>query len=314
MLGVTTPEPTPTETAEPARTVPVEPDAAATAAAEAADPTSPPLRWARYVAVGDSFSEGLWDPYPYDDGTPAPAGTSSEAKQRGWADRLADALSARRAAAGQPPLEYANLAIRGRLLHQILDDQVSSALAAEPDLVSLVGGGNDILRPNADIDALSQDLEDAVARIRATGADVLMATGFKAGGALAFTHGRTAVYNSNIWSIARRHGAHVLDLWGLRSLFDLRMWSDDRLHLTPEGHGRVAQAGLVALGLEPDDAAFDTLLDPAPHVPFVEKARADAQWARTHVVPWIERRIRRTSSGDGRPAKWPEPTRWQPWG
>jgi lysophospholipase L1-like esterase len=314
MLDVTTPEPTSSEPAEPARTVPVEPDAAATAAAEAADPTSPPLRWSRYVAVGDSFSEGLWDPYPYDDGTPAPAGTASEAKQRGWADRLADALSARRAAAGQSPLEYANLAIRGRLLHQILDEQVPSALAAEPDLVSLVGGGNDILRPNADIDALSQDLEDAVARIRATGADVLLAAGFRAGGALAFTHGRTGVYNANIWSIARRHGAYVLDLWGLRSLFDLRLWSDDRLHLVPEGHGRVAQAALVALGLEPDDAAFDVPLDPAPPVPFVEKARADAQWARTHVVPWIERRIRRTSSGDGRPAKWPEPTRWQPWG
>ncbi|MFE6971202.1 SGNH/GDSL hydrolase family protein [Isoptericola sp. NPDC057653] len=270
--------------------------------------TSAPT-WARYVAIGDSFTEGLWDPYPFDDGSPAPAGTESAAKQRGWADRLADALAARRAAAGET-FEYANLAIRGRLLRHILDEQVDVALAMQPDLVSFVGGGNDILRPQADVDVLSARLEQGVAKVRATGADVLLGTGFKAGAGLSWTRGRVGQYNANIWTIARKHGAHVLDLWGLDPLFDLRMWSDDRIHLTPEGHRRVADAGLVGLGLEPDDADYGVALDPLPPQAFVERARANAQWARTHVVPWVQRRIRHTSSGDGRPPKWAEPTPW----
>ncbi|GAA1730722.1 SGNH/GDSL hydrolase family protein [Isoptericola hypogeus] len=270
-------------------------------------------RWSRYVALGDSFSEGLWDPYPYDDGSPAPAGTESDAKQRGWADRLADALSARRTAAGQAPLEYANLAIRGRLLRPILDEQVDVALAAQPDLVSLVGGGNDILRPQADIDVLSARLEEEVAKLRAAGIDVLLGTGFKAGPGLSWTRGRVGQYNANLWSVARRHGAFVLDLWGLNPLFDLRMWSDDRIHLTPEGHRRVADAALVGLGLEPDDPDFAVQLDPLPPQAFVARARANAQWARTHVVPWVQRRIRHTSSGDGRQPKWPTPAAtWPP--
>ncbi|MFE5294115.1 SGNH/GDSL hydrolase family protein [Isoptericola sp. NPDC056618] len=276
-----------------------------------AAPTSVPP-WTRYVAIGDSFSEGLWDPYPYDDGSPAPGGTESAAKQRGWADRLAGALSTRRTTAGEPALAYANLAIRGRLLRHILDEQVDVALAMQPDLVSFVGGGNDILRPQADIDVLSARLEQGVAAIRATGADVLLGTGFKAGAGLSWTRGRVGQYNANIWTIARKHGAHVLDLWGLDPLFDLRMWADDRIHLTPEGHRRVADAALVGLGQAPVDPDYAVALDPLPPQAFVERARANAQWARTHVVPWVQRRIKHTSSGDGRAPKWGAPTAWPP--
>lgn len=264
-------------------------------------PTAP--RWSRYVALGDSFSEGLWDPYP-------PSADDADAVQRGWADRLAESLSARRVAAGLDPLEYANVAIRGRLLGRILEEQVPVALAAKADLVSVIGGGNDILRPGADVDAISQALEDSVAQLRATGADVLLGAGFRAGGALSFTRGKTGVFNANIWSIAQKHDAYVLDLWGMRSLFDLRLWAEDRLHLTPEGHRRVMNAALFALRQTPDDPAYDQPLEAAPPPLFVEKAKADAEWAREHVVPWVKRRLTHTSSGDGRAAKWPQPLRW----
>ncbi|WP_418275927.1 SGNH/GDSL hydrolase family protein [Isoptericola jiangsuensis] len=269
----------------------------------------PAPRWTRYVAVGDSFSEGLWDPYPHADGSPAPAGTASDAVLRGWTDRLADSLSARR---GDGELEYANLAIRGKKLAQIVDEQLDVALAMEPDLVSLIGGGNDILRPQADIPAITRRLEEAVMRIRATGADVLMATGFRTAGALSFTQGRVGVYNANIWTIARRHGAHVLDTWGLRSLYDWRLWSDDRIHLTDEGHRRIAQAALVGLGLEPDDPAYDEPLEAAAAKRLARRTRDDAQWVRVHVVPWMQRRLRGTSSGDGRAAKWATAQPWPP--
>ncbi|WP_373301715.1 SGNH/GDSL hydrolase family protein [Promicromonospora soli] len=262
-------------------------------------PPTTPVRWTRYIAMGDSFSEGLWDPYP-----------DAPDVQRGWADILAATLSARRIAAGDAPLEYANLAIRGRKLRQIIAEQLDATIAAQPDLVSLVGGGNDILRAKADLDAISAALEDAVVALRATGADVLIGTGFKAGAALSWTNGRTGIFNANVWSIAQRHGAHVLDLWGMRSLADLRLWSEDRIHLIPEGHQRVANAALVALGLDPEDATYDVPLDVAPPVAFRETARANAAWMRQHVGPWVKRRLTGSSSGDGRTAKWPTPETW----
>ena len=256
------------------------------------------VRWSRYVALGDSFTEGLWDPDPAD-----------AEHQRGWADGLAAYLSRRRADDGDAPLEYANLAIRGRLLRPILAEQVPAALDLEADLVSLIGGGNDLLRPGADPDAMATDLEDAVVRLRRTGADVLLGTGVDAKDSpiVGRTRGRVAVMNSNVWSIARRHGAYVLDLWGMRSLRDWRMWAEDRIHLTSEGHARVAQGALVALGLTPDDSRWDDPLAPLPPVPRLEQARADAAWLREHAYPWATRRLRGRSSGDARVPKRPEP-------
>ncbi|EYR62112.1 G-D-S-L family lipolytic protein, partial [Actinotalea ferrariae CF5-4] len=245
---------------------------------------------------------------------------------RGWADLLALHLAARVApgaphraadhtaadddgAGPAPQLEYANLAIRGRLLGPILAEQVPAALEMGADLVSLVGGGNDMLRPTADPDALAALLEDAVVRLRASGADVLLGTGVDAKDSplVSRTRGRVAVLNTHVWSIARRQGAHVVDLWGMRSLRDWRMWAPDRIHLTTEGHRRVAQGALVALGLEPEDPRWDDPLTPMPPSPRLARAREDAQWLREHVYPWATRRLRGRSSGDERRPKRPQP-------
>ncbi|ACQ79072.1 lipolytic protein G-D-S-L family [Beutenbergia cavernae DSM 12333] len=298
-----------------------------------ATPAAGAPRWRRYVAVGDSFTEGLWDVAggepagPADDGAAPPAerpvppraadghvpprATDRPATEgppvRGWADQLASHLSARRLAAGEPALEYANLAIRGRLLRPIVHEQVPHALTMAPDLVSVVGGGNDILRPAVDVDELAARIESATVRIRRTGADVLLATGMDVRDSplISATRGRVGVYNAHLWSIARRHGAHVLDLWGMRSLRDWRMWADDRIHLSTAGHTRVAQAALVALGLTPDDDAWDDPLVPLPAPPRLARIRADLEWARIHVYPWATRRLRRRSSGDTRVPKRP---------
>ena len=250
---------------------------------------SPAPRWTRYVAIGDSFTEGLWDVNPDDD-----------ARCRGWADMLAARMSSRRTQAGQAPLEYANLAIRSRLLGPILTEQLPVALDLKPDLVSLVGGWNDLLRPTLDIEKLVQDLEAAVVRLRASGTDVLLATGMNPadGPLIRHTRSRVGFYNSHVWSIARRHGASVLDLWGMLSMRDWRMWSPDRIHPTTEGHSRVAQAALVGLGLVPDDVTWDDPLAPAPPIPRLGRAMADAAWVREFVYPWATRQLRGQSSGD----------------
>jgi lysophospholipase L1-like esterase len=233
---------------------------------------------------------------------------------RGWADLLAERLSARRLVAGEQPLEYANLAIRGRRLAPIVDDQVPAALALGPDLVSIIGGGNDLLRPDGNPDRLAARLESAVVRLRRAGVDVLLGTGFDSAESpvVRLTRSKVAVYNTMIWSIARRHDAHVLDLWGMRALRDWRMWADDRIHLTTDGHQRVAQAALVALGLPPDTPDWDDPLAPLPPSPFVDRARANGRWLRVHAAPWASRRLHRRSSGDGLAAKRPVPTPVEP--
>ena len=255
--------------------------------------TGPAARWARYVALGDSMTEGLWDLDPAAPEVP-----------RGWADLLAQRLAERHAG----PLHYANLAVRGRLLGEIVAEQLPAALELGPDLVSLVGGGNDLLRPGADPDALAARLETAVARVRATGADVLLATGMDARDSpvIRATRPRVAVFNAHVWTIARRHGAHVLDVWGMRSLRDWRMWAQDRIHLSTEGHERVAQGALVALGLGAETPGWDDPLEPLPPVARAERLRGDLTWARTYAGPWVGRRLRRRSSGDARRPKRPQ--------
>lgn len=257
---------------------------------------APAAPWRRYVAIGDSFTEGLWGE-PDDDGSPT-----------GWADHLAAALSARRTAGGAAPLEYANLAVRGRLLRPILTEQLPAALELEPDLVSIVGGGNDMLRPTVDVDVLARNLEAAVVRARRQGADVLLATGMDAKDSpvVRRTRARVGVFNAHVWSIARRHGAHVLDVWGMRVLRDWRMWAPDRIHLNEAGHARVAQGALAALGLE-TEPGWDEPLPPAGAMTWLETARWNAEWTRDWAIPWATRRLRRRSSGDARVPKRPEP-------
>ena len=260
--------------------------------------------WRRYAALGDSFTEGLSDPVGGDDDPAAVA----DGPYRGWADRLAELLDAAQQTAGAPPLEYANLAVRGRLQQQILGEQLPAALALGPDLVSLSAGGNDLLRPGADVRGIAARTEDAVAALRAAGCDVLLLTGAdpRAAPVLRLTRARVADHNQRLWALAQRHGARVVDLWGLEPLQDPRMWAADRLHLSSEGHRRVARLAAATM-LGPD--AEPEWAQPLPPVrrSRAAAAREDAAWARGHLAPWVRRRLQGRSSGDGRTAKRPLP-------
>lgn len=251
-----------------------------------------PRAWHRFVAVGDSMTEGVGDPTP-------------DAALAGWADRLAALLSAH-----SPEFSYANLAIRGRRMTDIAGRQVDLALTMEPDLVSIIGGGNDILRPGADPDALAAELEESVARIRATGADVLMATPSDPAGApiVERTRPKVAVFLAHLWSIAERQQAHLLNQWALSFLRDWRMWEPDRIHMSSEGHRRVALAAYEALGHTADEADWRIPLPPAPRPGRLQALRDNAVWAKEYAAPWVGRRLRGRSSGDHLPPKRPDLT------
>lgn len=254
--------------------------------------------WTRYVAIGDSFTEGLVDEDP-----DAPGAFV------GWADRLAGHLDAVAAAAGEQ-LAYANLAIRGRLLADVVGPQLDAALAQGPDLISIVGGGNDILRPSVDLTEVADRLEAAVVRARAAGADVLLATPTdpRDAGLLSALRTRQAVHTANVLTIAGRHGAYVLNQWGMAWLRDWRMWGVDRIHPSPEAHRRLALEAMAALGLPVPAAEGDTWRDPLPPREPEERWTAisgHAHWLVEYAGPWVRRRIRGESSGDTVTAKRP---------
>ncbi|HEX4700842.1 MAG TPA: SGNH/GDSL hydrolase family protein [Pseudonocardiaceae bacterium] len=245
--------------------------------------------WRSYIAIGDSFTEGLNDPGP-------------DGHFRGWADRLAELL-----AKDRPGLRYANLAIRGKYLRQVLAEQLPTALAAKADLVTFAAGGNDILRPGGDPDRLAAAFEQAVVQLRAAGADVVIFTGFdtRTTPVLRHVRGRIATYNAHLWAIADRHGCRMVDLWSMSALHNPQALSDDRLHLTPDGHRRVALRTAEVLGI-PVDAdwrePWPAMREPA----WLDRRRADLRWTREHFVPWLARHLRGRSSGDGMPPKRPE--------
>ena len=285
-----------------------------------------------FVAIGDSFTEGLNDPLP-------------GGGFRGWADRFADLL-----AADQPGLRYANLAVRGRLLRDVAGEQAPWAISMAPDLISIAAGGNDILRPGTDPDALAAVFDECVAGLRAAGCRVLLFTGFdpSAFPVIRMVRGKVAAYNMHLRTIAAARQCDLVDLWSMPVLRDRRMWSADRLHLNGDGHQKVALFTAETIGV-PTAADWRDPLPDVPHpgqiprpvagaaavaaaeasaaglavtrlrnrlqsahtasrrgLAWVNARHQDTRWAVEYAMPWAQRRLTGRSSGDDVPPKRPD--------
>lgn len=249
------------------------------------------LPWSRFVAIGDSFTEGVGDPDP-----DSPGGL------RGWADRFAEALSGFDA-----EFSYANLAVRGKLIQQIADEQVEAALNLRPDLISACAGGNDVIRPGTDPDEVAAKLEQIVVRLKETGATILLFTGVDTSFQPVFRsiRGKVAIFNENVRKIAQRHDCVVVDQWALAELQDSRYWATDRLHLNALGHHTIARTALDALNVPHELTPLDP--PPLPVQSWRQARQEDVVWAREYLVPWVIRRIKHVSSGDHVTAKRPQP-------
>ena len=245
------------------------------------------VTYRRYVALGDSTTEGLMDSNP-------------DGSFRGWADRLAERL-----ADDEPDLLYANLAVRGKLARQVRAEQLDAAVALEPDLASVLSGLNDMLRRNCRVGQVIEHLDAIVGTLRQAGADVLTFTlpdpvpinPIAKSAATRLRH-----LNAAVRDITASYGAKLVDLEAHPVSSDRRLWHIDRLHANPLGHQRIADAAAEALGLEGADASWTTAF-PEPLTP--RSGISHAVWAARYLTPWVIRRLRGISTGDGITAKRP---------
>jgi uncharacterized protein (DUF952 family)/lysophospholipase L1-like esterase len=239
------------------------------------------------VAIGDSQTEGLLDP-------------DGRGSYRGWADRFAEFV-----AASNPSLQYANLAIRGKLVGEIHTEQVAAALELKPDLVTVMGGLNDVLRPTFELTQVLGHLDVMLAAFE--GATVLTNT-FPdiASVAPLFRRlgPRVEMLNAGIRQVAQERGALVVDFAARAVGADPRMWSPDRIHANPVGHSLIASAFADTLGLT-GHAEWTRPLPAGVRPGRAARAGTEARWVGGTVLPWVVRRVRGRSSGDGITAKRP---------
>lgn len=261
----------------------------------------------RFVAVGDSFTEGVGDPDPL-----RPNGV------RGWADRVAEALSWDSNASW----EYANLSVRGKRLEQIVADQIGAACAMNPTVITMYAGGNDLMNPRLNLPALMAEYERAVRRLVATGGVVVLFTGYdvRLHPALNLLHGRNHAYNEAVRDIASRLGCLLVDHWAFEDYQHAALWDEDRLHMSAVGHQYMAMKVLEVLGASfaatMPVREFERVQVPGLPSPDASSAgvdwlwqllRKEVRWFTEYARPWLGRRLRRVSLGDSLCARYPRP-------
>ena len=252
----------------------------------------------RFIALGDSMTEGMCDEIV-------------DGQYRGWADRVADTL-----AKENPNFTYVNLAIRGKLLHQVIDDQIPAAskfITGPETLVSFHAGANDVLRPNYQAAEAFAKYEKGISDLTKTGATVIVFTVIDRvegnGKTAQLWHERFSAFNVNVREVANKYGATIIEADGAKWMADLRFLAKDRLHLNSDGHWRLSQAVLEKLGKD-FDPAWKIPLAPAVEKSKLRKQSENLLWIIAFVIPWIWRRLRGRSSGDGRRAKYERPINW----
>ena len=252
----------------------------------------------RLVSLGDSFTEGVGDYWP-------------DGSERGWADRLAHAW----AGAVDEPFEYANLAIRGRKLRAIIDEQLETALemSPAPTHVTFNGGGNDMFGPRFNLDRILEMCTYVLERCAIDGVPLIIVTFGPPTAGLPFAKRflrRSQEYMEGVYDVVGgRAGVTVVDNVACAELAAPRYWSPDRLHLGALGHEFVARRVLAALGI--DGAAADAShADAASGAAVADDPEAatssESEYWREHVLPWLVKRAQGRSAGDGREPKHPD--------
>jgi lysophospholipase L1-like esterase len=246
--------------------------------------------YSRYVAIGDSQTEGLWD-------------GDDTVGLTGFAHRLAMMLNEH-----YPGLTYANLAVRGRRIRDVVDSQLPQALAMRPDLITVCVGMNDVTRPGPGFDRTLAELDDLHVRLSQSGATVVTTTFpdiariLPVGRLLA---SRVIEVNDSIRTAADRHGFRLVDLYDVPSMAEPDTWSADRVHGSPKGHMLFAAAAGEALGLPGSNHDWAESSPGAWRPSLGSQLYSQLLWTQNMLMPWVWRHARGRSAGDGREPRRP---------
>lgn len=252
-----------------------------------------PRRFERYVAIGDSSTEGLDDP-------------DGKGGYRGWADRLAGHI-----AAAQGSVLYANLGVRGRHTRQVLEEQLDLALSMRPDVATVFAGSNDAVSRGFDADAVGRDIEHMQRRLIEAGATVVTFTLPDLTGVIPlgrFAAPRVLRFNDALRRASAATGATLVDFAAYPMSSDPRIWSEDGFHANSLGHERIAAALAHALAVPGVDDSWASPFPPARPGNRFRGWMSDSAWLFGHFLPWLFRHARGRSSGDGRGPKRPDLT------
>jgi len=226
----------------------------------------------RYVAIGDSSTEGLMD-------------LDGEGGFHGWSRRLATRIDSL-----QGGLMYANFGVRGLTTRQILDQQVVPASAMKPDLVTMFSGTNDSIGPKFDVRAVERDMEHMQRTFTDAGATVLTFTLPDLTPIMPIARliaPRIHAMNDAVRNSASRSGAICLDFAAYPVATDPRLWHEDRIHANAAGHQRIADALASALNLPGTDDSWQHDLPSIAAPSFSGKCLAEIMWGWRHLLPWI---------------------------
>jgi lysophospholipase L1-like esterase len=256
------------------------------------------MQYTRFLVLGDSFSEGMSDEI-------------INGNYRGWADRVADVLATRSSG-----FKYANFAVRGKLVNQVFEEQVPLALPlidGPQTLVSFHAGANDALRPNFDRNVVRTAYVKAVTQLVQSGATIVLFTVLEKNGnggkASAVWEERMSSFNSIVREVAVKFDLMIMDASMDPQSANPNLLAFDRLHLNPTGHYRVAQAVLERIGA-PFDSGWKDADVASKKKSWIVRKVLTLWWFVSFALPWVWRRIRGRSSGDGRSGKYTSLTSW----
>lgn len=250
---------------------------------------SAPIR--SYIALGDSLSEGLGD-----------RGFEAQRMHCGWTDRLAHLLSASANDAGHG-FTFANLALRGSKTRSIMTSQLEAAIRQKPDLVTVMAGSNDIFANRQQLLEVERLLHHGLTRLTMAGIRVLVVNTADPQHLALTRHLRPKAKRMTqlINRVCAQLSLPVLDVHNLQQLADIRYWCDDMAHFSEHGHTLIANQAAEQLKLE-----YRHVPTPPNAMAYPDRGPvAIGAWLKRDVIPFLIRRIRGRSSGDGLRAKLP---------
>ncbi|PED53375.1 lipase [Bacillus anthracis] len=183
--------------------------------------------WKRFVAIGDSFTEGIGDEV-------------EGIALKSWVDHFVELCAF--------DIEYANFAKRGLVTNEIRSQQLEKALTFKPDLVSLIAGANDVLKGRWNHQAYKNDMEFMIDKLSKTDADIIIANLPDFTVRLPFSSEKKQKLkeqlleaNEVILSLSREYKLHYIDFWNNHLVNDNMLWSTDFIHPNSKGYVKVAE-------------------------------------------------------------------------